>query len=394
VVVARAFILAPIAVIIVFAFAQVLWVALVSAAFWLLATMTARSAVAGNRADWRMPEYPAQPPSSHPYLIMNPKSGGGKVERFDLKRKAEDLGAEVFVMGGLEPVDVAQVARKAIAKGADLLGVAGGDGTQALVAEVAAEHGIPFMVITAGTRNHFGLDLGLDRDDPSSCLRALSGGVELHVDLGVVGGRTFVNNASFGAYAEIVQSPAYRDDKLNTTLNLLPDLLQGHRGARLWARAEGVEIRTPQALLVSNNPYETEDIAGLGRRFRLDRGELGVVGINVATAEQAVALLVDERAAGLSELTATSVEVTSDAPEIPIGIDGEAVLLPTPVRCAIRPGALRVWVPRDRPGVPPPQPRVTWAKLLELAAPRARRLTRAHGIGIFACDRISKFGHH
>jgi len=389
-----AFILAPIAVIIVFAFAQVLWVALVSAAFWLLATMTARSAVAGNRADWRMPEYPAQPPSSHPYLIMNPKSGGGKVERFDLKRKAEDLGAEVFVMGGLEPVDVAQVARKAIAKGADLLGVAGGDGTQALVAEVAAEHGIPFMVITAGTRNHFGLDLGLDRDDPSSCLRALSDGVELHVDLGVVGGRTFVNNASFGAYAEIVQGPAYRDDKLNTTLNLLPDLLQGHRGARLWARAEGVEIRTPQALLVSNNPYETEDIAGLGRRFRLDRGELGVVGINVATAEQAVALLVDERAAGLSELTATSVEVTSDAPEIPIGIDGEAVLLPTPVRCAIRPGSLRVWVPRDRPGVPPPQPRVTWAKLLELAAPRARRLTRAHGIGIFACDRISKFGHH
>jgi len=127
-----AFILAPIAVIIVFAFAQVLWVALVSAAFWLLATMTARSAVAGNRADWRMPEYPAQPPSSHPYLIMNPKSGGGKVERFDLKRKAEDLGAEVFVMGGLEPVDVAQVARKAIARGADLLGVAGGgDGTQA-----------------------------------------------------------------------------------------------------------------------------------------------------------------------------------------------------------------------------------------------------------------------
>jgi hypothetical protein len=134
---------------------------------------------------------------------------------------------------------------------------------------------------------------------------------------------------------------------------------------------------------VANNPYETEDIAGLGRRFRLDRGELGVVGINVATAEQAVALLVDQRAAGLSELTATSVEVTSDAAEIPIGIDGEAVSLPTPVRCAIRAGALRVWVPRDRPGVPPPKPPVTWARLLELAAPSARRLTRADGTGIF-----------
>ncbi len=376
-----AFILAPIAVTIVFAFGQVLWVALASAAAWLLAAVSARSAVAGNRADWRMPEYPAEPPSSRPYLIMNPKSGGGKVERFDLIRKAEDLGAEVFVMRGVEPVDVAQVARKAIARGADLLGVAGGDGTQAMVAEVAAEHGIPFMVITAGTRNHFALDLGLDRDAPSNCLRALSDGVELRVDLGAVGGRTFVNNASFGAYAEIVQSPDYRDDKLNTTLNLLPDLLQGHRGARLFARADGVEIRTPQALLVANNPYETEDIAGLGRRFRLDRGELGVVAVNVATAEQAVALLVNERATGLSKLTAASVEVTSDAPEIPIGIDGEAVSLPTPVRCAIRQGALRVWVPRDRPGVPPPKPPVTWARLLELAAPGPRRLAPADGTG-------------
>src|SRR5262249_58954968 len=130
-------------------------------------------------------------------------------------------------------------------------------------------------------------------------------------------------------------------------------------GAPRGPRADGVEIRTPQALLVSNNPYETEDIAGLGRRFRLDRGELGVVGINVATAEQAVALLVDKRAAGLSELTATSVEVTSDAPEIPIGSDGEAVLLPTPSRCSIRPCPPRVSAPRHRPDLPPPDPQLT-----------------------------------
>jgi hypothetical protein len=32
-----------------------------------------------------------------------------------LQRKAEDLGAEGFVMSGLEPVDVARVARKAVA---------------------------------------------------------------------------------------------------------------------------------------------------------------------------------------------------------------------------------------------------------------------------------------
>ena len=251
------FVLAPIAVIVVYAFRDLLWVAVLSAAVWLLASMTARLALAGSQPDWRMPEHPAQPPARHPYLIMNPKSGGGKVEKFDLERKAEELGAEVFLIGGSEPVDVAEVAREAVEAGADLLGVAGGDGTQALVAGIAAEHGIPFLVISAGTRNHFALDLGLDREDPSACLGALSNGVELRVDLGMINGQTFVNNASFGAYAEVVETPAYRGDKLNTTLNTLPDLLQGHRGARLRAQADGTGIEAPQALLVSNNPYGT-----------------------------------------------------------------------------------------------------------------------------------------
>jgi diacylglycerol kinase family enzyme len=362
------FALAPIAVVVVYALYNLLWVALVSAAAWLLAAMTAGAALAGDQADWRMPERPAQPPARHPYLIMNPKSGGGKVAKFNLKEKAEALGAEVFLMEGAEPVDVAEVARKAVARGADLLGVAGGDGTQALVAGVAAEHDIPFMVITAGTRNHFALDLGLDRDDPAACLGALRDGVELRVDLGVIGGQTFVNNASFGAYAEIVETPEYRGDKVNTTLNLLPDLLQGHRGARLLAQTDGVEIMVPQAVLVANNPYGTGDIAGLSRRGRLDGGVLGVVAIKVSSAGQAIGLLQGTRGTGLTVLTTKSVEVTADAPAIPVGIDGEAVSMPTPVRCAIRPGALRVWVPKDRPGVIPPKPALNWAALRRLAS--------------------------
>ena len=179
------FILAPITVIIVYAFAGLLWVAVGSAAAWLLAGMTACSALAGGQTDRQMPERPAEPPAQHPYLIMNRKSGGGKVGKFDLKRKAEGLGAEVFLLDGPGPVDIAKVAREAVAHGADLLGVAGGDGMQALVTGIAAEHGIPFVVICAGTRNHFALDLGLDREDPSGCLGALSDGVELRVDLGM-----------------------------------------------------------------------------------------------------------------------------------------------------------------------------------------------------------------
>jgi len=362
-----ALVLVPIAVIVVFAIGGVLWVAIVSAGVWLLAGVTARQALTADQPDWRMPEHPARPPARHPYLIMNPKSGGGKVEKFDLKHKAEALGAEVFLFGESGPVDVAAVARQAVADGADLLGVAGGDGTQALVAGIAAEHGLPFVVISAGTRNHFALDLGLDREDPAACLAALSDAVELRVDLGVINGQTFVNNASFGAYAEIVETPAYRGDKMGTTLNTLPDLLQGHRGARLAARADGAAIEAPQALLVANNPYGTGDIAGLSRRARLDGGVLGVVGVTVQSVRQAVDLLRGSRGAGLTVLTAKKIEITADAAQIPVGIDGESVLLSTPVTCTVSPGALRVWVPRDRPGVPAPKPPRNWARLRQLA---------------------------
>jgi diacylglycerol kinase family enzyme len=367
------FVLTPIAVIAVFAFRNLLWVAVVAAAIWLLASMTARLALARDHTDWRMPERPAEPPAKHPYLIMNPKSGGGKVEKFDLKRKAEELGAEVFLIDGSEPVDVAEVAREAVAQGADLLGVAGGDGTQALVAGIAAQHGIPFVVISAGTRNHFALDLGLNRDDPSACLGALSDGVELRVDLGMINGQVFVNNASFGAYAEVVETPAYRGDKLNTTLNLLPDLLQGQRGARLSARADDTEIRSPQALLVANNPYGTGDIAGLSRRARLDAGLLGVIGVKVRNVQQAVDLLRGRRAVGLRVLNTTKIEITADGPQIPVGVDGEALSMSTPVVCTISPGALRVWVPRDRPGVVPPKPPINWARLWHLAGIHRKR---------------------
>jgi len=366
------FVVTPLAVLAIYAFANLLWVAAVGAAGWLLAGVTARAALAEDKADWRMPELTAAPAKS-PFLIMNPRSGGGKVGKFDLPRRAEALGATVFLMEGPGHVDVAAVARQAVAAGADLLGVAGGDGTQALVAGVAAEHGIPFLVITAGTRNHFALDLGLDRADPVACLSALSDGVDLRVDLGVIGGHTFVNNVSFGAYAEVVQTPAYRDDKVRTTLDTLPELLQGHRGTRFSAVADGEAIDGPQALLVASNPYETGDIVGLGRRARLDRGVLGVVAVTVASAGQAVGLLRGRNAAGLRVFTTQTIVITSDADRVPVGVDGEAMSLPTPVRCAIRPGALRVRVPRDRPGVPPPTPAISLPRLWQLASWRGRR---------------------
>jgi diacylglycerol kinase family enzyme len=361
-------VLAPVAVLVIFALHGLLWVALVALALLALSAGAGRRALRPAAADQGRPFREVPPPKSA-FLIMNPKSGGGKVGKFGLKEKAEALGAEVVLLEGPGQVDVAALARRAVAGGADLLGVAGGDGTQALVAGIAAEHDLPFLVISAGTRNHFALDLGLDRDNPATCLDALtSDGVEQRIDLGIIGERTFVNNASFGAYAEVVRSPAYRDDKRGTTLQILPDLLNGHRGAKLSARIGAVTVTGPQALLVSNNAYETGDIAGLGHRARLDAGTLGVVAVTVNSAVRAVELL---GGGGVTILAGDEVEVDADVREIPVGIDGETVMLPTPVRYTIRPKALRVRVPRDRPGVRPPKHQLGWATLRQLASFRA-----------------------
>jgi diacylglycerol kinase family enzyme len=338
-----------------------------------------RAALRRDAIPERMREHDVPPPR-RPYLIMNPRSGGGKVVRFGLKDKAEALGAKVALLEGPGPVDVAELARQAVADGADLLGVAGGDGTQALVAGIAAEHNIPLLVISAGTRNHFALDLGLDREDPTRCLDALKDGVELHVDLGIIAGRPFVNNASFGAYAAVVQSPAYRDDKRNTTMQMLPDLLAGHQGPRLVARAGEVTINAPQAILVSNNVYGMGDIAGLGRRARLDRGTLGVFAVTVSSAVQAAGLVRGTQSRGLTRLIGREVVVDADTSQIPVGVDGEALVLDTPVRCTVQPAALRVRVPRDRPGVPDPKPVMDWKRLRQLAL----TLHRARHAGVEA----------
>jgi diacylglycerol kinase family enzyme len=359
---------APLALVVVFIADRLLWVAVLATGLCLAGVAAAHVALRPDPSDGALPVTDVPPPRQ-PFLVMNPRSGGGKVERFRLQEKAEQLGAEVALLDR-PGTDVQQLARDALARGADLLGVAGGDGTQALVAQVAAAHDVPFLVISAGTRNHFALDLGLDREDPARCLDALRDGVEARIDLGDINGRTFVNNASFGAYAEIVENPAYRDDKRHTTLDALPDLLARRRGAHLRADVAGWQVDAPQALLVSNNPYAANDLTGMGRRTSLDRGVLGVVAVRVDSARQAVGLLNGAHRQGLRMAEAAEVVVTADVAEVPVGIDGETVRLSVPVRCSSRAGALRVRLPRERPGVRPPRGRWHWAALWALAVGR------------------------
>ena len=348
-----------------------LWVVIATVALLAVAVALGQRALRPSAAEDAAVQASATRPR-HAFLIMNPRSGGGKVDRFDLQRRAEQLGAQVALLDGPGIVDVAELARTAVADGADLLGVAGGDGTQALVAGVAAANGLPLLVIPAGTRNHFALDLGLDRDDPALSLEALTDGVDVAVDLGDVAGRPFVNNVSFGAYATIVARPDYRDDKTRVTLDVLPDMLSGHEGPHLTVHADGVVADNPQAALVSNNPYGMGDVAGLGRRSRIDGGRLGLVVLTVTNALQAARLLRGRRGPGLQVLTADEVIVESESGEVAAGIDGETIVLPSPVECRIRPRALTVRLPRDRPGVPEAHAPYSLARMWSLASATGR----------------------
>ena len=217
-------------------------------------------------------------------LIINLWSGGGKAERFDLAAQARQRGIEPVVLQRGD--DLLELAENAIARGARVIGMAGGDGSQALVATVAARHDVAHVCIPAGTRNHFALDLGLDRDDVVGALDAFTDGVERRIDLARVNDRVFVNNASLGVYAKVVQSEAYRDAKLETWTDMLPDLL-GPDAEPIdleFTAPDGSRCDDAPLVLVSNNPYRLASLAGAGTRERIDTGRLGVLAARVRTA--------------------------------------------------------------------------------------------------------------
>ena len=332
-------------------------VVVASESFIVLAVGLGLAAVSIGAASYALsPVAPASaleraPGARHPVLLMNLRSGGGKAERFRLVDLCRQRNIEPIVLRPGD--DLRQLAEDAVARGADVLGMAGGDGSQALVASVASEHGIPFVVVPAGTRNHFALDLGLDRDDVPGALDAYQDGVDTVVDLAEVNGRVFVNNASMGVYAKIVQSADYRDAKMQTVAAMLPDLL-GPAATPLdlrYALPSGQEAAPAQLLLVSNNPYQMAQLRGGGTRERLNGGVLGVVSVRVDTpadAEKLVALELAgnaRRFATWNDWTASEFEVRSAGP-VDVGVDGEALTLQPPLHFVIRPGALTVRLPR------------------------------------------------
>jgi diacylglycerol kinase family enzyme len=336
------------------------WRVALAAALSLLSVALARYALRRSPGALKSGtgQRPAVTTARHPVLIMNLKSGGGKAERFGLAAECRRRGIETVVLAPGD--DLLRLAEDAVARGADVIGMAGGDGSQALVAAVAARSGVPYVCVPAGTRNHFALDLGLDRDDVVGALDAFADGTERRIDLASVNGRTFVNNASLGLYASITESSRYREAKLRTAAAVLPDLL-GPEAEPLdlsFTGPGGTSYPGAQLILVSNNPYQLAHAGGRGTRKRIDGGVLGIVAARITSAAEAAHFAAlqaagqTRRFAGWLEWSARSFEIRSAGP-VRLGVDGETLTMDPPLTFRSQPGALLVRLPPRAIGVSP-----------------------------------------
>jgi diacylglycerol kinase family enzyme len=288
-----------------------------------------------------------------PVLFINPTSGGGKARRARLADLARERGIEPVTL--TRGQDVEGLIQGALASGADALGVAGGDGSLAVVAAAAAASRIPFVCIPAGTRNHFARDVGVAPNDlvgaldafgaaleRVGALDAFGAALERAIDLGDVNGRPFLNNVSLRISADAVRQAGYRDAKLRTRLETAREEALGSSSSPADLHLvddRGAEHRSPAVVLVSNNPCVFERPPVRGARAVLDSGRLGIVVIDAPAAPP--------HHAGLA-WSARSLRVEASG-TVRAGVDGEAVALTPPLHFTLHPRALRVRIaPRPR----------------------------------------------
>ena len=295
----------------------------------------------------------------YPFLLVNAGSGGGHAQA-SIMQAARELKVDFHTAQPGD--DFGEILAGAVDRGADVLAAAGGDGTLAAVADVAMGHDLPMIVVPAGTRNHFALDLGLDLTDPVGVFRsALTSGFERRVDVGSVTGTTFLNNASLGLYAAAVATSDYRDHKVRAFLGAARESVSEDEGgeAHLTATVPGTALADvgagSAAVMVVNNAYAATFAPGRRLRPRLDAGEVWVYiggglerGGNVlATLGHAIGAAIDKQELRAAFATERAV-ISADRPDIPIAVDGEVrPELTAPFEFVSRARALRVLVPTD-----------------------------------------------
>jgi diacylglycerol kinase family enzyme len=262
------------------------------------------------------------------FLIVNERSGDDSGAD-GLLSAAERLGIRVHILRTGE--DLRSLAREAPA---GPIGMAGGDGSLAPVADVCLERELPFVCVPFGTRNHFARDLGLDRDDPVAALAAFADGVERRIDVGRANERLFLNNVSLGVYARLVHRREHHRRRRDALARLRALTILARHPHAVGISVDGTPVES-RVVLVANNSYSLE-VLTLGERERLDEGCL-----HLYAPTGVLRSAWEERKADRFAVDARSGRLEA-------AVDGEPDELETPIEFRVEPSALRVLVPPPR----------------------------------------------
>jgi len=279
--------------------------------------------------------------------------------------QAADEIAALFAEAGVEakvdavaPEDLAAaLADAAKAPGWDVVAVGGGDGTLGTAAAALADTGRPLGILPMGTLNHFARDAGIPTD-LKGAVATIVNGAPRRVDIAEVNGRVFVNNSAVGLYPRMVrlreaQQERGRSKRLAMLFASFATLRTFHRHRlRIATPGSDVPIETP-LLFIGNNRYQF-DLFALGRRERIDGGELCLYAVR---AHNRARLLwaglrglfgrLDQQRDFVT-LYVTEAEISSDRTALTVATDGEQQRMEMPLSCRIRPGALTIMAPRER----------------------------------------------
>jgi diacylglycerol kinase family enzyme len=233
--------------------------------------------------------------------------------------------------------------------------VGGGDGSVRTAAGVLAGTGVPLGILPLGTLNHFAKDVGIPTELDAAAV-VIAKGEARPIDVAEVNGEVFINNSSIGIYPYMVLDRERRRDAegwpkwIAMALAFMRMLRQfPRRRLAVCLELSARPYRTP-CLFIGNNQYAM-DLLALGKRDRLDRGELWLcivkqrhpLGFLWLGLRAAFGLL--DQAADLEVLQASAAEIRSRASRLAVALDGEVEILRTPLRYRARPAALRVLSP-------------------------------------------------
>jgi diacylglycerol kinase (ATP) len=187
--------------------------------------------------------------------------------------------------------------KKALKKPADLVVVAGGDGTIARVTRRMVGRGVPMAVLPSGTANNIARTLGLVERPFEELVRGWSEGRRLKLDVGIAAGpwgeRYFVEGVGAGLFAELLANPATgsvkkRSGAVEKGLDRLRDAALRCEPLEVTARLDDVDISGRYILLEAVNLRYVGPNLHLAHDSRPGDGHFDVVLVTEAERERLV----------------------------------------------------------------------------------------------------------